>query len=126
VRGSEDFRALAVLFKRVKNIARELGEPPLSFAELRVRLTEPAEMALLDGVERRRPEMASAVAAGDYARAFVTAAAFRADVDRFFTDVFVMVDDASLRTARLSLMVQLRDLIMQLADISEIVGDREG
>ena len=31
-----------------------------------------------------------------------------------------MVDDAGVREARLALMVRLRDLILQLADISEI------
>ena len=43
-RRSEDFQALAVLFKRVKNIARELpAVAPLD----RTALTEPAELALL-------------------------------------------------------------------------------
>ncbi len=46
-------------------------------------------------------------------------------VDRFFTDVFVMADDPRLRTARLTLMADLRDLILELADISEIVPQTE-
>jgi glycyl-tRNA synthetase beta subunit len=46
-------------------------------------------------------------------------------VDRFFTEVFVMVDDARLRTARLRLMKRLERLILKLADISEIVPQSE-
>jgi glycyl-tRNA synthetase beta chain len=52
-------------------------------------------------------------------------AALRPAVDRFFTEVFVMADDARLRTARLKLMADLRDLILNLADISEIVPQSE-
>ena len=44
-------------------------------------------------------------------------------VDKFFTDVFVMVDDQRLRTARLALMKRLESLILRLADISEIVAE---
>jgi glycyl-tRNA synthetase beta subunit len=36
-----------------------------------------------------------------------------------------MADDERLRTARLSLMADLRDLILTLADISEIVPQTE-
>jgi glycyl-tRNA synthetase beta chain len=46
-------------------------------------------------------------------------------VDRFFNDVFVMADDARVRQARLTLMAELRDLILKLADISEIVPQTE-
>jgi glycyl-tRNA synthetase beta subunit len=37
--------------------------------------------------------------------------------------VFVMTDDASLRTARLRLMKRLEQLILHLGDISEIVAE---
>ena len=69
MRASEDFQALAVLFKRVKNIAQELRRRRR--ARSRARSTEPAERALLDGARRARgPRIEAAVARGDYARAF--------------------------------------------------------
>ena len=43
----------------------------------------------------------------------------------FFKDVFVMVDDPALKTARLSLMKRLEQVILSLADISEIVPQSE-
>jgi glycyl-tRNA synthetase beta chain len=127
---SPDFQKLAVAFKRVKNIAREIDadwtagdmvEPPL--AQL---LTEPAEIALLDELERRGPAIDSVLESGEnLRRAFVEAAQFGPAVDRFFTEIFVMVDDAPLRQARLRLMKRLEQQILRIADISEIVSETE-
>jgi glycyl-tRNA synthetase beta chain len=128
-RASEDFQALAILFKRVKNIARELKEAPAlsepSESHDRGALTEPAELALLAELDARRPRIDEAVTRSDYRAALVEIAAFRPVVDRFFTDVFVMADDARLRAARLALMAELRDIILNIADISEIVPKTE-
>jgi glycyl-tRNA synthetase beta chain len=122
MRSSEDFQALAVLFKRVKNIARELK----SHAALeREALTEPAEQALLAELDVRRPRIERASRAADYRQAFADLAGLRPVVDRFFTEVFVMAEDERLRTARLTLMADLRNLILELADISEIVPQTE-
>ena len=122
IRTSQDFQALAVLFKRVKNIAKELKEDIVLDREA---LTEPAERALLDELDRRRPAIEQAAGAADYRKAFTEIAGLRAAVDRFFTEVFVMAEDARVRNARLKLMADLRDLILQFADISEIVPQTE-
>jgi glycyl-tRNA synthetase beta chain len=122
MRGAEDFQALAVLFKRVKNIARELkGHAALD----REALTEPAERTLLAELDVRRPRIEHAARAADYRQAFTDLAGLRPVVDRFFTEVFVMAEDERLRTARLTLMADLRNLILDLADISEIVPQTE-
>jgi glycyl-tRNA synthetase beta chain len=122
MRSSEDFQALAVLFKRVKNIAKELAATSTLD---RSALTEAAELELLAALDARQPRVTQAAQAADYRQAFVEIAALRSVVDRFFTDVFVMADDQRLRTARLTLMANLRDLILNLADISEIVPQTE-
>ena len=122
IRTSEDFQALAVLFKRVKNITKELAEVPALDREA---LVEPAERALLDALDAKRPGIDVAASGADYTRAFTEIAALRPAVDRFFTEVFVMADDVRVRTARLTLMAHLRDLILTLADISEIVPHTE-
>jgi len=117
VRSSADFEALAVAFRRVKNLSRELQGPP---AEAVDRLTEPAEVALLAEFDRRSASIRAAAAARQYDQAFRIASGFRPSVDRFFTDVFVMVEDPVLRTQRLSLLRRLHELLLELADISEI------
>jgi glycyl-tRNA synthetase beta chain len=118
---TESFRKLAEAFKRVRNIARELAEPGTS--DLRSALTEKAEIALLDEIERREPAIHNAAEAGrDFKTAYAEAAAFEPAVAKFFTEVFVMAEDARLRDARLRLMKRLETLILQLGDISEIVA----
>jgi glycyl-tRNA synthetase beta chain len=106
----------------VRNIAREL--PGGQAADMAV-LKEPAELALLKELEQRQQTIEAAVASGDYRRGFAEAAKFGPAVDKFFTDVFVMVDDPALKTARLSLMKRLEQVILSLADISEIVPQSE-
>jgi glycyl-tRNA synthetase beta chain len=122
VRSSPDFEALAVAFKRVKNLARELErDPGVDFD----RLTEPSERALVDEYRSRGSAIRAAAGRRDYVEAFRLASGFRSVVDRFFADVFVMVDDAALREQRLTLVWRLHDLMAELADISEIVPQLE-
>ena len=51
--------------------------------------------------------------------------ALREPVDRFFVDVMVMVDDQTLREARLALLGTLKRQILQFADPSAIVQDEK-
>jgi glycyl-tRNA synthetase beta chain len=123
MQGSADLAALSEAFKRVKNIARAVSPAPLARYPVpfdRTALAEPAELALLAEFDARAPRIREAVAAGEFGRALSEAAAFRAPVDRFFAEVFVMVDAEHLRTARLMLMVHLRDLVLEIADISHL------
>ena len=124
-----DFRTLATLFKRVRNIARELPASAseaetagASAAAIESVLVEPAERALLAELTARRSVIDTAVETGaGFREAFAEAAKIGPAVDRFFTDVFVMADDRSLRRARLRLMHEVEQVILQLADVSEIV-----
>ena len=117
-----DFRTLATLFKRVKNIARELDDGSSPDEPLDPILTEPAERALLDELTARRSVIDAAVSTGaGFREAFAEAARIGPAVDRFFSEVFVMADDSALRRARLRLMREVEKVILQLADVSEIV-----
>ncbi len=127
-RRSAEFEALAVLFKRVKNITRELpaGDiSPAAFEGLRSRLKEPAELALLGEIEGRRAAIDRGLAQGRYPDVLAELAGLRPAVDRFFVEVLVMTDEASLRDARLTLLRALRDLVLHIADLSEIVPHTE-
>jgi len=128
---SPDFQKLAVAFKRVRNIARELGDGDAAGADatdpsVSRLLKEPAEQALLHELDTRGPAIDSVLESGEnLRRAFVEAAQFGPAVDRFFTEIFVMVDDVALRKARLRLMKRLEQQILRIADISEIVSETE-
>src|SRR3954465_2730472 len=81
MRGSDDFQALAVLFKRVKNIARERrSSGPLD----RSAITEPAERALVEELEARQPRIEAAAARRDYRAAFIEIDCIHAAVRRSF------------------------------------------
>ena len=122
--GTSDFQTLATLFKRVKNIARELAEGSPSGESFESVLTEPAERALLDELNARRSVIDAAVDTGaGFREAFAEAAKIGPAVDRFFNEVFVMADDPTLRRARLRLMRQVEQVVLQLADVSEVVRE---
>jgi glycyl-tRNA synthetase beta chain len=122
--GSEALRGVASLFKRVKNITKDVApHSPVSSDGLKGSLKEPAELALLSEVEARTPGIQRAAERAEYREAFAAIAAFQPVVAKFFDDVLVMADDETLRTARLALVARLRDLILDIADISEIVTE---
>jgi glycyl-tRNA synthetase beta chain len=119
----DSFRKLAEAFKRVRNIARELGDGADSGDLDRSALTEPAETALLAELDKREKAIGDAVGARrDYRAAYTEAAGFEPAVATFFKEVLVMAEDPRVRDARLRLMRRLERLILQLGDISEIVS----
>ena len=69
------------------------------------------------------PRIAQLAGAGGYIDALRAASDLGPFVDRFFTDVLVMTDDAGLRQARLALLGELRDVIWQIADIPAVVQE---
>jgi glycyl-tRNA synthetase beta chain len=123
--GSPAFDQLATTFKRVKNIARELkGAAPVPLDQLSRALTDASETKLFDDLQSRMPRVQSATAKQDYRGALSELAALGPSVDRFFVDVLVMADDAELRRARLSLMAHLRDVVLDIADVSELAREQ--
>ena len=122
---SADFKQLAQLFKRVRNIARNLDPATAdAVADDRSVLVEPAEVALLAAIEAHEPAILSAVKSGQgFRQAFSEAARLGPAVAKFFDDVLVMAEDQRLREARLRLMKRLETLLLQLADVSEIVPE---
>ena len=120
--GSEALLGVATLLKRVKNITKGIAGAD-SLTSIRAALKEPAELALLTELESRSPAIRAAAAKRDYKDAFGNIAQLQPVVAKFFDDVLVMTDDEQLRTARLGLVATLRDLILDIADISEIVTE---
>lgn len=117
--GMPEAAALAAANKRVSNLldksGEEAGGPGAVAPEL---LSEAAEERLLARLRRQSEEVAPLFAAGDYREGLTRLASLRDDVDRFFDEVMVMVDDSSVRANRLRLLRELRDLFLQVADIS--------
>lgn len=128
VADSADFRQLATLFKRVRNIVAKNAPEGMAAlhaagAPLESILTEEAERALWAQYQQCAPGIAAAAAGGDRLQeAFERCARLGPAVARFFDDVMVMCDDPTLRMARLRLVFSIEQLVLQLADVSEIVS----
>jgi len=118
--GSESLLGVATLLKRVKNISKGVQVPATVDAAL---LTEPAEQALVSALQAGATGIRAAASRGDYRDAFTGIAALQRPVAKFFDDVLVMAEDERLRAARLGLVATLRGLILDIADISEIVTE---
>jgi glycyl-tRNA synthetase beta chain len=118
--GSAALLGVAGLLKRVKNISKGVAAPERLDAAA---LVEPSEQALVTALAARATIIRQAAARGDYRSAFTEIAALQAPVAQFFDDVLVMAEDEGVRTARLQLVATLRDLILDIADLSEIVTE---
>ncbi|WP_047688068.1 glycine--tRNA ligase subunit beta [Vibrio sp. ZOR0018] len=113
----EAAEALAAANKRVGNILAKFdGELA---AEINLTLLQEAdEKALAEEVEVMTEALEPAFATGDYQQALSKLAALREPVDAFFDNVMVMADDEALKQNRLTLLNNLRNLFLQIADIS--------
>ncbi len=60
------------------------------------------------------------MAAGDFGTALDAAAELGPPVDRFFDEVLVMAEDSAIRANRLRLLLDVRDTVGLLGDLSQI------
>ncbi|MBP7178981.1 MAG: glycine--tRNA ligase subunit beta [Moraxellaceae bacterium] len=109
--------ALAAGNKRVANILAK--ETVAADAAVNPSLlSEAAEKALSEAVEKLTVELAPLFEQREYTTALNRLAALRPQVDDFFTNVMVMADDPAVKANRIALLARLRGLFLQIADIS--------
>ncbi|MGO1246773.1 MAG: glycine--tRNA ligase subunit beta [Oceanisphaera sp.] len=109
--------ALAAANKRVGNILAKFdGDIPAQVNT--ALLQDTAEQALAAQLSELSERLTPLFANADYNSALSELATLRESVDNFFDQVMVMADDQALRLNRLSLLNQLRNLFLQIADIS--------
>ena len=114
---------LAAANKRVLNIINKNEDIRHKVvAPDRALMTEAAEIALMDGLEKLAPQAEKHFSAGEYQEALQLLANIKPAVDRFFTEVMVMVDDAAVRNNRAALLQQLGTLMNRVADISKLAA----
>ncbi|SIQ33582.1 glycine--tRNA ligase subunit beta [Solilutibacter tolerans] len=111
--------ALAAANKRIGNILKKAeGEiPAIEDPKL---LSEPAEFALAEAVEAVYGETGHALAHGDYVDVLAHLARLRPQVDAFFDNVMVNVDDPAVRANRLALLRRLSDRLGSVAAIEHL------
>jgi glycyl-tRNA synthetase beta chain len=112
--------SLAAANKRITNILKKTEAAIGAVSE--DLLQEDAERKLYVAINRVRPEVDAAFAAGDFTGTLKKLAQLRDDVDAFFLDVMVMADDAALRNNRLALLSSLHAMMNRVADISKLAS----
>ncbi|MCE1750345.1 glycine--tRNA ligase subunit beta, partial [Enterobacter hormaechei] len=81
-------------------------------------LKAPEEVKLATHLIVLQDKLAPLFAEGHYQEALVELASLREVVDAFFDNVMVMDEDLQVRVNRLTLLSELRDLFLRVADIS--------
>ncbi len=113
----EESSALAAANKRVSNILAKSDETLNDIVHASV-LKEAAEIKLAGNLVVLRDKLQPYFAAGRYQDALIELAALREPVDEFFENVMVNAEDKDVRINRLTLLSKLRELFLQVADIS--------
>jgi glycyl-tRNA synthetase beta chain len=83
-------------------------------------LVEDAEAKVAQALERVDPDIAAALDAGDFNAAVEAGAELGPLLDRFFEDVLVLADDRAVRANRLRLLLNVRDTLGRLGELSQI------
>jgi glycyl-tRNA synthetase beta chain len=83
-------------------------------------LLEEAETDVAQALERVDSEIAAALDAGDFGAAVESAAELGPLLDRFFEDVLVVAEDRAVRANRLRLLLNVRDTLGRLGELSQI------
>ena len=83
-------------------------------------LVESAEIEVVKALERVDSEIAAALDVGDFGAAVEAAAELGPLLDTFFEDVLVMAEDSAVRANRLRLLLNVRDTLGRLGELSQI------
>jgi glycyl-tRNA synthetase beta chain len=115
---SDQFERAYVAFDRANRLA---GKADGAARQLDPKLaTDDAELALIETLAAVSPKIEAAVQERDFEGALAAAAELGPPVDRFFDEVLVMADDSQVRANRLRLLLDVRDSVGALGDLSQI------
>ena len=109
--------SLAAANKRVGNILAK-SEIELTGVINHDLLSEAQEQTLAAKIAQTEKSCEPDLANGNYEGALNRMADLRDDIDAFFDNVMVNADDEKVKTNRLNLLMQLRNLFLRVADIS--------
>ncbi len=113
--------ALAAANKRVSNILGKL-DGDHQFGDVSTDLlVEPEEKALSVQLKTLAQTCQGHLDRDEYTEALACLAGLRPSIDAFFDGVMVNAEDRALRNNRLNLLKDLRDIFLQVADISQLV-----
>jgi glycyl-tRNA synthetase beta chain len=120
VRDEPNFLSILDSAKRIENILGEHKDDRVDASRLE-HATEKRLSELADVVKSQIDDL---VAERNYRNAFESFAALAPELEQFFKDVMVNVEDAAVRNNRMSLLRKVGSAVTQIADVTKIVVDR--
>jgi len=122
LRGGEDFEALSIAAKRIRNIlAKSASAADWQPGDVNTALlSEPQEKDLFEAFATVAADVQQLRVVHQYRRALERISTLRPTVDRFFDKVLVMAEDRALRENRLRLLKKLDELFSGIAHFAEI------
>jgi glycyl-tRNA synthetase beta chain len=126
VRGSEDFVAVSISFRRMRNILTQaidngIFDQESKTVDIRPWLNTPEELLLLLEAGKVKEIVDQLSAQRQYREAIQLIAALRPVIDKFFDKVMIMAEDPQLRQSRLDLIAMVLGNFSTIANFSEIV-----
>jgi len=126
IRKSKNFEPLAVSFKRIRKILEKANIKPGEADHVHPDLFEgEAEWGLFSAMRDAAAKVQLEKRAGRYQQALEIIAGLRKAVDRFFDEVMVMAENATVRKNRLELLSELLREFTTIADFSEIGAEEK-
>jgi glycyl-tRNA synthetase beta chain len=121
MRGEANFLSILDSAKRIANITA--GQEAASRIDPS-KLESEIEKRLFDLVSITTDQIEEMVGERDYKRALETFAALAPELETFFDEVMVMVEDEGIRRNRMALLRTVGTAVMKIADVTKIVVDR--
>lgn len=116
--GRPEAASLAAANKRIANLLKKADSAVGKVDP--ARLSEPAEQALAQTIDKLKPQAEVQFAQGNFTDSLATLAQARSAVDAFFADIMVMAEDPAVRANRLALLNDLHGVMNRIADISRL------
>lgn len=108
---------IAAANKRISNILAKV-KTDINVEVDSLLLQEDAEKVLADTLDTMERKLSPLFDEGDYESALFELARLQAPVDDFFDNVMVMAEDDAVKQNRLAILNRLRNLFLQVADVS--------
>lgn len=120
LRGDANFLSILDSAKRIGNITAGHTSTEVD----RARLEHDTEKRLAELADMVTGQIAEMIRERQYRGALESFAAMAPELETFFQDVMVMVDDEAVRRNRMSLLRKVGGAVMRIADVTKIVVDR--
>jgi glycyl-tRNA synthetase beta chain len=120
IRDETNFLSILDSAKRIQNIVAAHTATTVDAS----RLEHPTEKRLNELADTVNRQVSELITERHYRDALRSFAAMAPELESFFRDVMVMVEDEAVRTNRMSLLRKVGGAVSQIADVTRIVVDR--